>query len=219
MPRPPAHKPPQQARSRESLRRMLDATENVLEKYGAEGLTLARVAKEAKLSPANVYRRFRDKDALIAAVFNRFGDMNAAELEQLQSQVDPETIRKIGIRQFTRNWIAAMIQGFRYRTGLIRASVLYSQSHPNAPHVKRKSEIETVLFRRQVQYYLLWRDEIRHPDPEYVVSYAIITVALTLRELIIFDNAAMFSKLVPMDDDHLREELPRAFLRYLGVAE
>jgi hypothetical protein len=54
-------------------------------------------------------------------------------------------------------------------------------------------------------------------DPEYAVSYAIISVALTLRELIIFDNAAMFSKLVPMDDDHLREELPRAFLRYLGV--
>ena len=36
MPRIPAHKPPQQARSRESLRRMLDATENVLEKCGAE---------------------------------------------------------------------------------------------------------------------------------------------------------------------------------------
>jgi AcrR family transcriptional regulator len=217
VPKKPSHKPPQQARSRESLRRMLDATENVLEKYGAEGLTLARVAKEAKLSAANVYRRFRDKDALIAAVFNRFGDMNAAELEQLETQVDPETIRKIGIRQFTRNWVAGMIQGFRYRTGLVRAAVLYSQSHPNALHVKRKSEIETMLFRRHVQNYMLWRDEIRHPDPEYAVSYAIISVALTLRELIIFDNAAMFSKLVPMDDDHLREELPRAFLRYLGV--
>src|SRR5438874_83861 len=157
MPRIPAHKPPQQARSRESLRRMLDATENVLEKCGAEGLTLARVAKEAKLSPANVYRRFRDKDALIAAVFNRFGNMNAAELEQLEHQVDPETIRKIGIRQFTRNWISGMIQGFRHRTGLTRAAVLYSQSHPHAPHVKRKSAIETMMFRRHVQQYMLWR--------------------------------------------------------------
>ena len=196
---------------------MLDAAENVLEKHGAEGLTLARVAKEAKLSPANVYRRFRDKKALIAGVFNRFGDMNAAELEQLESQVDPETIRKIGIRQFTRNWIHGMIHGFRHRTGLIRAAVLYSQSHPHVAFVKRKAEIEAMLFRRQVRYYMLWRDEIRHPDPEYAVSYAMISVALTLRELIIFDQATMFSKLVPMDDDHLRDELPRAFLRYLGV--
>ena len=213
-----AENPPQQARSRESLLRMLNAAENVLEKYGFEGTTLARVAKEAKLSPANVYRRFRDKDALIAAVFNRFGDMNAAQLEQLEDQVDPETIRKIGIRQFTRTWIHSMIQGFRHRTGLIRASLLYSQSHPNAPHVKRKMEIETALFRRQVRYYMLWRNEIRHPDPEYAVSYAAITVALTLRELIIFGHADMFSKLVPMDDDNLREELPRAFLRYLGIS-
>lgn len=217
MPKKPAVNPPQQARSRESLRRMLDATENVLEKHGAEGLTIARVAREAKLSAANVYRRFRDKDALIAGVFNRFGDMNAAELEQLETQVDPETIRKNGIRQFTQNWIHGMIQGFRHRTGLIRAAVLYAQSHPHVPFVKRKSEIETMLFRRQVRYYMLWRDEIRHPDPEYAVSYAIISVALTLRELIIFGHADMFSKLVPMDDDHLREELPRAFLRYLGV--
>jgi AcrR family transcriptional regulator len=214
VPRKPVVKPPQQARSRESLRRMLDAAESVLEKYGFEGTTLVRVARAAKLSPANVYRRFRDKEALIAAVFQRFHDLNAAELN---TQVDMEVIRNLGIRQFTRTSIAAMIQGFRARTGLIRAALLYSHAHQDAPHVKRKMEIETALFRRHMQMYMLWRDEIRHPDPEYAVSYAILTVALTLRELIIFDNAAIFSKLVPVDDDHLREELPRTFLRYLGI--
>jgi hypothetical protein len=45
----------------------------------------------------------------------------------------------------------------------------------------------------------------------------VLTVARTLRELIIFDNAVMFSKTVPVDDDHLRQELPRAFLSYLGI--
>jgi AcrR family transcriptional regulator len=193
---------------------VLDAAEKVLEKHGFEGITLARVAKEAKLSPANVYRRFRDKDDLIAAVFDRFYEMNAAELTQ---PVDREAMHKIGIRQFTRNWIAAMIQGFRRRTGLTRAALLYSQAHQNAPHVKRKTEVELQLYRRMVHILLLWRDEIRHADPEYAVGYAMLTVALTLRELIVFDNAAMFSQIVPVDDDHLRQELPRAFLRYLGI--
>src|ERR1043165_963538 len=124
MPSKPAHRPPQQARSRESLRRMLDAAETVLEKYGPDGATLARVAKEAKLSPANVYRRFRDKDALLAAVFDRFTEINAKELA---TPVDVEQLRPIGIRVFARNWVAGMIAGFRQRTGLIRASVLYSQ--------------------------------------------------------------------------------------------
>jgi AcrR family transcriptional regulator len=193
---------------------MIDAAEAVLEKYGEERTTLARVARQARVSPANVYRRFRDKDALIAAVFNRFYEINSAELAQ---PVDTETVRALGIRQFTRHWIAAMIQGFRARTGLVRAAVLYSQTHPNAPHVKRKTEIELKLYRRMVQLFLLWRDEVRHPDPENAIGYAMLTVTLTLRELIIFGHAESFSRVVPVDDDHLREELPRAFLRYLGI--
>jgi hypothetical protein len=44
-----------------------------------------------------------------------------------------------------------------------------------------------------------------------------VTVAFALRELILFDQARLFETLVPVSDDHLGEELPRVFLRYLGV--
>jgi AcrR family transcriptional regulator len=214
MPRKPAPHPPQQARSRESLRRMLDAAEAVMEKYGVEGITVARVARQAGIAPSNVYRRFRGKDALLAAVFNRFTEINARELA---TPVDPEQIRPIGIRKFAETLIGQMIQGFRTRTGLIRAALMYSQRNAAAAFVRRKAEVEIQLFRRTLSLFLLWRDEIRHPDPEYAVSYGLVMVALALRELIIFGHAPMFQKLVPVDDDHLRRELPRLFLRYLGI--
>jgi len=67
MPRTSAEHPPRQARSRESLL-LLDAAEIVLVKYGPEGATLPRIAKQARLSPASVYRRFRDKEALMQAL-------------------------------------------------------------------------------------------------------------------------------------------------------
>src|SRR5215472_15852570 len=70
---------------------MLDTAEAVMEKYGVEGITVARVARHAGLAPSNVYRRFRGKDALIAAVFNRFTEINARELA---ARVDPEQIRR-----------------------------------------------------------------------------------------------------------------------------
>lgn len=215
MPRKPAPPPPQQARSRESLRRMVDAAEAVMEKYGVEGITVARVARQAGIAPSNVYRRFRGKNALLAAVFNRFTEINARELA---TPVDPEQVRPIGIRKFAETLISQMIQGFRTRTGLIRAALMYSQqNYATAAFVRRKAEVEIQLFRRTVNLFLLWRDEIRHPDPEYAVCYGLVMVALALRELIIFGHAPMFQILVPVDDDHLRRELPRLFLRYLGI--
>src|SRR5271165_2982790 len=56
---------PQQDRSRESLRRLLQAATEVLEEKGLEGATIPRIAARAGLSPGAVYRRFRDKDALL----------------------------------------------------------------------------------------------------------------------------------------------------------
>lgn len=210
------HHPPRQARSRETLRRMLDAAEIVLEKHGIEGATLPRIAAQAQLSPASVYRRFRDKDALMRAVFNRFSEQNAEELDK---PIDDEQIRKLGIRAFANQWVGALITGYRTRTGLVRAAVNYSQQHADVAFVRRKEQLEIQAFRRVVNLFLLWRDEIRHPDPEYAVSYGMLMVAFALRELILFDQAKMFGKLVDVGDDHLRKELPRVFLRYVGVDE
>ena len=56
---------PQQERSRESLRKLLKATAEVLGQRGVEGTTIPRIAHHAGLTPGAVYRRFRDKEALL----------------------------------------------------------------------------------------------------------------------------------------------------------
>jgi hypothetical protein len=42
-------------------------------------------------------------------------------------------------------------------------------------------------------------------------------IALVLRELVLFNRMHIFEDIMPLDDDMLKEELPRMFLRYLGV--
>jgi hypothetical protein len=64
---------------------------------------------------------------------------------------------------------------------------------------------------------MIWRDQIKHPDPERAVRFAFGMVALTLRELILFNRTRLFQDILRLDDDILREELPRRVLRYLGV--
>lgn len=66
--------------------------------------------------------------------------------------------------------------------------------------------------------FLLWKDDIRHPNPELAVGYAMVVVAQALIELIVFDHASMLKEAIPMSDDRLREEMPRLVLRFLGVA-
>ncbi|MGC2467117.1 MAG: helix-turn-helix domain-containing protein [Candidatus Acidiferrum sp.] len=214
MPKRPALFRPQQKRSRESLCRMLDAAETVLNRHGLEGATVSRIAAKASLSPASVYRRFPDKDALMRAVFSRGTEVNQ---EELAREVDLKQVGKIGIRIFAQQWVAGMLSAYRARTGLMRATVLYAQQHERTPFVSRQRDLEIQNFKKLVKTFLIWRDEIRHPDPEYAVSYGILTVAFALRELILFDQARMFEHVLPVRDDNLKEELPRMFLRYLGI--
>jgi len=214
MRRKPAQHPPVQQRSRESLRRMLDAAEVVLAKYGLQGTTLPRIAKRAGTSPANVYRRFRDKDALMAAVFERVRKRSTAETT---AAVDPEMARPIGLVQFSRNIIEGMVRNFRADAGLSRATVEYSEQHWDADFVRKTRVSEVQSFETMVKTFMIWRDQIKHPDPERAIRFAFIIVGLGLRELILFERTRIFEDILPLNDDILSEELPRMFLSYLGA--
>lgn len=61
-------RPPQQARSRESLQKVLAAAEHVLASQGFEELTVAAVAEQAGMSVGAIYRRFSGKNQLLYAV-------------------------------------------------------------------------------------------------------------------------------------------------------
>jgi AcrR family transcriptional regulator len=163
-----------------------------------------------------VYRRFRDKDALMRAVFRRFNERSSSATDVA---FDPETVRPIGLVQFSRNTIKGMVRGFRANAAISRAAVQYAERHPQLDFIRNARASEAKSFGRMVETFLMWRDEIRHPDPEFAIRFAFLVVACLLRELIIFDRMKMFSAVVAVDDAVLERELPRVFLRCLGAAE
>jgi len=63
---------PRQARSRERLRRVLDAADEVLARDGAQAFTTTRVAAEAGVPVGSVYRFFDDKEAIVEALAVRY---------------------------------------------------------------------------------------------------------------------------------------------------
>ena len=214
MKRRKAQCPPVQERSRKTLQRLLDSAEFILARHGLQGTTLPRIAAHARLSPASVYRRFRDKDALMAAVFERLAKQSSLGSA---AAVDPQAVRPLGLEQFSRNIIGGMIHNHRADVGLSRAALQYAEQHWNAGFVRRARDSEACSFQQMVGTFLIWRDQIHHPQPEVAIRFAFVMVALALRELILFNRAYLFEAILPIDDELLANELTRMFLRYLGI--
>lgn len=209
-----AEHPPRQARSRETLRRLLDAAEAVMVKHGVEETTLPRIARHARVAPATVYRRFRNKEALMRAVFRRFNERSSGAVRE---QFDADKLRGVGLVPFATQVVQGMVQGFRANAALSRAAVLYAEKNPKADFIRKSGESERQSFQRMVDTFLLWRDQINHPDPELAIRLAFLVVASMLRDLVIFDRMRLMVSVIPVDDDVLKRELPRVFLGCLGV--
>ncbi|KZB86990.1 TetR/AcrR family transcriptional regulator [Amycolatopsis regifaucium] len=79
-------RPPQQARSRASLQKVLAAAEHVLAEGGIEEFTIAAVAEQAGMSVGAIYRRFAGKEQLLYAVKDQLlGQLEATVSEALRS--------------------------------------------------------------------------------------------------------------------------------------
>jgi AcrR family transcriptional regulator len=59
---------PRQARSKVTVRRILDAAASVLQERGYDGFTTNRIAEVAGLSPGSLYQYFPNKDAILNAM-------------------------------------------------------------------------------------------------------------------------------------------------------
>src|SRR5438105_558170 len=129
---------PQQARSRATLARLLDAAEAVLAREGLEAATVPAIAERAGASVGAVYRRFPDKDALLRAVCERFLEridaVNAMALE-------PELCGGLPAAALARRTVQGLVSGYRIRAGMLRpAPVRGAASRPRVPQAGRGAE-------------------------------------------------------------------------------
>src|SRR6185437_9651809 len=120
---------PQQDRSRESLQKLLKAATEVLGQHGVEGATIPRIAHHAGLTPGSVYRRFRDKDALLETALLGLLEQQAKNSRTLT----PEMAREIPLRVFADQVINSIVVSYRARAPLIRAMRQYVQGKRHTP--------------------------------------------------------------------------------------
>ncbi len=98
--------PPQQARSRASLQKVLTAAEHVLAHRGIEEFTVGAVAEQAELSVGAIYRRFSGKEQLLHAVKDQL-------LRQLETNVgEALSVSAPGLRETLSAFTHALAHTF-----------------------------------------------------------------------------------------------------------
>lgn len=206
---------PQQARSRESLRKLLKAAAEVLGQHGVKGTTIPRIAQHAGLTPGAVYRRFPDKDALLETVI--LGILERQD-ERLRVALTPEMARQIPLAVFAEQMITSMLISYRASAGLLRAVRQFVQGRDQTAFYKKVAKQEMRSFEYMMELFLVHRKQIRHRDPQVAVAFALMTLSSTLIELILVDHdLRCWQAVIPKDDQTLKRELLRSFLSYLGV--
>ncbi len=208
---------PQQARSRESTRKLLKAAAEVLGQHGVEGTTIPRIAQHAGLTPGAIYRRFPDKDALLETVI--IGIMERQD-ERLRMMFTPDMARQIPLAVFAEQVIASMLVSYRANARLLRSLRQFVQGRDHTSFYRKVARLEMRTWEYVVELFLVHRKDVKHPDPQMAVSFALMTLSSTLNELILVDHDLKnWQVVIPKDDQSLKRELLRTFLSYLGIEQ
>lgn len=180
--------PAVQERGRQAVERLLSAAESILESGGPEAATVPAIAARAGMSVGNVYKRFPDKDSLFRAVYERFF---AEALAANEFALDPAKWKDIPTTEVLSTLVTGMIEGYRSRRALVRALLLYAQTHSNARFRAHAEEIrvDTLgLFERLLRDR---RGDIGHPHPERAIRFVVTLLAHALENAVMSEGGGM----------------------------
>jgi AcrR family transcriptional regulator len=206
----PVH-PPKQQRSRDTLARLMEATIETLEVHGLAGATIPRIAAAAKVAPASVYRRFRDKESLFRTAFldalEKSNAINAAAVPAL-------------IKGRTLDWVGgalarSLIAQYRARPGLLRAMIRFWEADDDEVFRERAMALVAGNAATVVDAIVEeFRDEIAHDDPHRAVTFVTLVMANVV-ETRALEKLSLWDAMLTLSDEETIAQLKQLFLTYL----
>lgn len=208
----PRFRPPQQTRSQETLDRILDAAERVLEEKSFTEATLAEIMERAGVTVGAFYRRFPDKDALLHLLDERFFHEMYERADEL---LDPDHWRGASVAQIIGEFSRTAVQVYVTRRGLARSIFLRARVDPVIQASGRRVNTHYIERLRQLLLEPARRAELTHPDPERAIALGFMMFYGALRETTVFGEVWQDHHQLTGND--LGEQMTRLYLAYLGV--
>ena len=204
-------RPPQQARSQETLERILDAAEVLVGEKGFDDTPVAEIVSRAGSSVGAFYSRFEDKEALLHALYERYLVQALATADDV---LEPGRWESATVREIIDSVVRFLVQVYRDQGGLIRAFVI--RNHTDPSFQARRQRLSHRVSEGLCSVLLGHGDEISHPDPQRAAAFGMTLVFSALDSTMLFGE--MRSGAFVISDEELAAELTRTYLAYLGIA-
>jgi AcrR family transcriptional regulator len=206
------HLRPKQSRSRATLDRLTASTRKLLLTRRFDDISIREVVEEADASIGAFYNRFTDKRALL-----EFLDVQqtAAALTLWTAFFERPRWRSAPAREIIAAFVAAAVRAHRQNAGLLRAVFFHVRAADDPDFRARARRIDQLIRRRLTELLLARRVELRHPEPDRAVPFALLVTAASIREAILFEDLRLNP--AELADTRLAVELTRAFCSYVGA--
>jgi len=157
-----------------------------------------------------VYRRFRDKAALLHALDERWGEAFRATMDDA---VSPERWDGAPIREILLGYIEFTLGEGRERTSLHRAAL--DMATRDVEFAERQHRLAVELHTRLRALLLERRDEIGHPEPELAIEI----VLEQLRSMLVarLHPRPLDRTLFAVDDEQFIDEVLTSIAAYLRL--
>lgn len=206
----PAIAQPQQARSRRTLQRILDAFEQALRTQTFEEVTVGALCKRARCSVGTFYGRVESKDVLLDHLRQRVFDEVRTTLERLFS---PQRAATLSLPQLIAEQMQVLLDFHVQRRGVLRAVIV--QARRQTAFAGPTREFNAAVLRLVARSWLVHREAIAHDDPEAAVEQAALMIAGYLRESVVF--AELWPTERPLEPRAHLQQLQRMALGYLTL--
>lgn len=176
-------RPARQQRSRQTLDRIVEALERLIEEKTFEEITVAEVCRLAGASIGSFYERVGNKDALLEHLRQRF---YVEIIEQVAHAFDAARFEGQSIDAMLRTHAHEMVRLHRARRGAIRATIV--EARRSAAFGAHARTLNASLMDHVCGCWLARRDELRASPAEPLVRQAFLIAAGYLREAVIWDE-------------------------------
>src|SRR5262249_43209167 len=174
-------RPPRQARSQQTLDRILDTAETLISEKGFDDTPVAEIARRAGSSVGSFYSRFPAKGALLGAISERF---LAQAIATADAALDPMRWQRASIDEICAAFVRFLIEIHREQRGLLRAFALRARVDPEF-QARRERLVEHVGAALSALLFA-HRGEIQHADPQRAAAFALTMVFSSLEHTILF---------------------------------
>lgn len=171
---------PKQARSTESMQRILQALEQLLERKSFSEITMAEIEAQSGCGIATIYARFRDKDSILAALHESISERFKTGIDEA---TDPERWAGRPVEEASLKIARGIVSHYARNRNLLRAIMLlddkevYERAASLIRHasvriqavVARKDQPDSKAYERQLDlgtkaaYALLQQRLVFHP--------------------------------------------------------